>query len=91
MDSEQKAPSELKNTTYELFIAALSVLSIVNLVIYYLADDPQVEDVVFLIDGVLSLIFLSDFTYRLFTTDSNHEARPEVSTPCDLPNRLYDL
>jgi voltage-gated potassium channel len=61
---------ELKNTTYELFVAALSTLSIVNLALYYLVSDPIVFGVVRIIDGLLSLIFLGDFTYRLFTADS---------------------
>jgi hypothetical protein len=63
-------PSELKNTSYELFIGALSVLSIFNLVLFYLLPDPEISAVVLIMDGILSLIFLSDFLYRLFTTDS---------------------
>jgi voltage-gated potassium channel Kch len=65
-----KQSSELKNTTYELFIVALSMLSIVNIFIYYLASDPDVEGVVAHMDGVLSIIFLTDFIYRLSTADS---------------------
>ncbi len=63
-------PNELKNTSYELFIGALSVLSIVNLLLYYLLRDPEISAVVLIIDGFLSVIFLSDFLYRLFTADS---------------------
>ena len=63
-------PNELKNTSYELFIGALSVLSIFNLFLYYFLPDPDTSAVVLIIDGVLSLIFLADFTYRLFTADS---------------------
>lgn len=62
--------NELKDTTYELFIGALSVLSIINLVLYYLVNDPIVFGVVGIIDVLLSLIFLGDFLYRLFTADS---------------------
>jgi voltage-gated potassium channel Kch len=63
-------PNELKNTSYELFIGALSVLSIVNLLLYYLLRNPEISAVVLIIDGFLSVIFLSDFLYRLFTSDS---------------------
>lgn len=61
---------ELKDTTYELFIGALSVLSIINLLLYYLINDPVVSGVVAIIDGLLSLIFLADFLFRFFTADS---------------------
>lgn len=64
---------ELKNTSYELFIGALSVLSIVNLVLYYLVQDPDVSSVILIMDGLLSVIFLCDFTYRLFTAESKSE------------------
>lgn len=66
----ENKPSELKNTSYELFIGALSVLSIFNLILFYLLPDPEISAVVLIMDGVLSLIFLSDFLYRLFTSES---------------------
>jgi voltage-gated potassium channel Kch len=65
--------NELKNTTYELFISGLSVLSIVNLALYFLVPDPTVDVVVRIMDGILSLIFLGDFTYRFFTAHSKPE------------------
>ena len=63
-------PNELKNTSYELFIGALSVLSIINLALYYLIPDENISTVVLIMDGFLSAIFFADFLYRLFTTDS---------------------
>ena len=62
--------SELRNTPYELFIAALSMLSIINIFIYFLIADPNVGGVIALMDLILSLIFLGDFFYRLFTAES---------------------
>src|SRR6516164_8809893 len=62
--------SELKNTTYELFIGALSVLSLINLVLLILVRVPEVRQIVVYMDGIISVIFLADFTYRLFTADS---------------------
>lgn len=62
--------AELKNTGYEIFIALLSILSIANLVIGFVIDDPDLSKVLLVMNGVLSGIFLLDFTYRLLTTTS---------------------
>ena len=69
----QNPSGELKNTNYELFVGALSVLSIANLFLYYFVDDPNVAEVLFIMDGILSLIFLTDFLYRLFSARSKSE------------------
>ncbi len=70
------ARSNCENPGYEIFILALSVLSLVNLVLLVLPfwplDDQQL-DVIWMIDGVLSVVFLSDFTYRLLKADSKRE------------------
>ena len=62
--------NELKNTTYEVFIAALTILSIANLLLIYLIPNPVVEEVIYLMDGFFSVIFLGDFFYRLLTAES---------------------
>jgi len=61
---------ELKNTTYEIFIGLLSVLSIFNIFLARLLPNPDVVGVIYIMDGFLSLIFLADFSYRFFTTNS---------------------
>ena len=38
--------TELKNTGYEIFIGILSILSIVNIVMMYVADDPNLDTVI---------------------------------------------
>ncbi|MGC5172649.1 potassium channel family protein [Micromonospora sp. DT81.3] len=59
---------ELKNTSYEIFIGALSALAIVNLVLVFVfLADPDLQLVLAVIDGLLSLIFFGDFLYRLKT------------------------
>ena len=59
---------DLKGTTYELFILAISILSIVNLVLEVaIPDRTQAWWLIIYIDVALTLIFLADFTYRLFT------------------------
>lgn len=63
--------SELKNTAYEIFIAALSLLSIVNLVLLVVyAGDPAMQLVLAVMNGLFSVIFLGDFVYRLVTAPS---------------------
>jgi voltage-gated potassium channel len=62
---------ELKNTGYELFILLVSCLSIFNLVIIILPGiDPILKGVVHILDLFLSMIFIADFLYRLFTAES---------------------
>jgi voltage-gated potassium channel len=61
---------ELKNAGYEIFVGILSILSIVNLVLQILAEDPNLDTVLDIMNGLLSIIFLGDFTYRLFTAQS---------------------
>ena len=61
---------ELKNTGYEIFIGLLSVLSIVNLVLLLAINSASLHTVLYVMDAILSGIFLIDFTYRLFTADS---------------------
>jgi voltage-gated potassium channel len=66
----QSRASELKNSSYELFIGALSILSIANIILAPLTRDPNVADVLYIMDALLSLIFLGDFLFRLFTAES---------------------
>jgi voltage-gated potassium channel Kch len=65
-------PVALKNPTYELFILLLSVLSIVNfiLVLPFSPLPTYSVEVIFIIDGLLSVILLGDFTGRLVRADS---------------------
>ena len=66
-----KDMSELKNTGYELFILLVSILSIFNLVVFILPGiDPLIQEIIFIIDTVLTLIFIGDFLYRFFTAES---------------------
>lgn len=62
---------ELKPIGYELFIGALSVLSIINLVLIVVFSTNQaLSYVVGAINAVMTPIFLADFFYRFFTTES---------------------
>ena len=68
--TEPAQREELKNTGYEIFVGLLSILSIVNIVLLYVIDDPNLDTVLVVMNGILSVIFLADFTYRLFTAES---------------------
>ena len=80
--------SELKNTGYEIFIGILSILSIFNLVLLYAIEDDGLDTVLFVMNAILSAIFLIDFTYRLFTAESKthyffrSSAGPTCSPAC---------
>lgn len=63
-----KKSQELKNLGYELFIAGLSILSIFNLVLLYFAQDVDIQTVVYVVNAVMTPIFLADFAYRLHTS-----------------------
>jgi voltage-gated potassium channel Kch len=64
---------ELKDATYEVFIGALSILSIVNIFLLAAARDEVVEGVILIMDGILSLIFLADFAFRILTVESKSQ------------------
>jgi voltage-gated potassium channel len=61
---------ELKNTTYEIFIGALSILSILNLVFMVVLPGTPVGQVALTMDVFMTFIFLADFFFRLFTAES---------------------
>jgi voltage-gated potassium channel len=62
--------SSLKNPGYEIFIGALSILSILNLVLMYAFKDEALDYVLQIMNVPLTLIFLIDFLYRLKTAPS---------------------
>jgi len=67
--SKANNSGELKNTSYELFIGALSILSIINIALLYFGD-PELTNVILIMNGFFSFIFIADFLFRLFTSSS---------------------
>jgi voltage-gated potassium channel len=66
-----RKPKELKNTSYEIFIAILSLLSVVNLALTFVfQSDANTQNVLYFINALLSGIFIGDFTYRILTAPS---------------------
>jgi voltage-gated potassium channel len=65
-----KERHELKDIGYEIFVAAVSVLSILNLVLMYVVEDPSLDTVLLVMNSVLTVILFIDFVYRLATAPS---------------------
>lgn len=60
----------LKQTNYEIFIVILTFLSWLNFIFYLALDDPQMQQIVFLIERILTPIFLLDVFVRSRLADS---------------------
>src|SRR5215207_4141488 len=70
MDEARPDGNELKDTGYEIFVGILSILSIVNLVLLYAIEDANLDTVLAAMNVLISVIFLGDFAYRLFSAES---------------------
>jgi hypothetical protein len=55
---------------YEIFMAGLSILSIVNLGLALLMQDDALRQIVYVVNLLLTLIFMIDFAYRLVKAPS---------------------
>src|SRR5436309_12121232 len=58
------------NTNYEIFILAVSFLSIFNLLFELIPIDQDVKNLLYVFDILITPIFLIDFLYRLFSAPS---------------------
>jgi voltage-gated potassium channel len=65
-----KGSRELKSLGYEIFVAAVSILSIVNLLLLALSREQTIEYVLYAMNAILSVILFGDFCYRLATAPS---------------------
>jgi hypothetical protein len=65
--------SELKGAGYEIFVGVLSILSIVNLVLATVLSDDSLSTVLYAMNAALSVVFLVDFAYRLFSAESKSD------------------
>ena len=62
---------DLKSTSYEFFMLAMAILSIANLALLFIFPiHTQSWDLVLMIEGALTLVFVIDFVYRLKTAPS---------------------
>ncbi len=72
--TEQPAAKELKSTGYELFILLLSLVSVFNLVLDWINFIYPISEltlgVIRIINAIVTVFFLFDFSYRILTTSS---------------------
>jgi voltage-gated potassium channel len=61
---------ELKSLGYEIFIGVLSILSILNLILGIFIPDPDIAQVLNIMNWLFSIIFIIDFIYRILTAPS---------------------
>lgn len=65
---------ELKNLGYEVFIALLSILSIIDMVLVWLPGlGDASKQVVLIFQTAITIIFVADFFYRLMTAESKSQ------------------
>jgi voltage-gated potassium channel len=72
MDQTYEA-QQFKGPGYELFILTISVLAIANLLIIWFTPDSVMEEVVLIINFIISVFLLLDFFYRLFSSPSKKD------------------
>jgi voltage-gated potassium channel len=75
-DAEIDAAEEqagLRNPGYEIFIGALSVLSIVNLILGIIISDENLQLVLMIINIPITIMFFGDFLYRLKNAESKSQ------------------
>ena len=72
MDQTYEA-QQFKGPGYELFIVTISILAIVNLFIIWFTPDTVMEQVVLIINFIISVFLLLDFFYRLFSSPSKND------------------
>jgi hypothetical protein len=69
-EGEMKKEERKMNLGYEIFVGVLSILSIVNIFLGLLIPDPDLTGVINIMNGLFSIIFLGDFTFRILTAPS---------------------
>lgn len=76
MPKEQEANvrlemQDLKDPGYEIFIILISLLSVFNLIVVWIPGiDPDAVNVIQIVNFFLTILFLADFLYRLFSAGS---------------------
>lgn len=65
---------ELKSLGYEAFIALMSIMSIINMGLVYLPGLSEAsKEVIVIFQAAITVIFLGDFIFRLFTAESKKD------------------
>jgi voltage-gated potassium channel len=69
----RQALREEVGPSYELFIVAISVLSLFNILIFVGPFDPDTKEIAAIVDVVLSLILIADFFGRLYLAEDRRD------------------
>ena len=64
---------KLQNPSYEIFMGLLSILSIANLALQLFTDDPNLSQILSLMNFVLTTFFALDFIFRFITAPSKKD------------------
>lgn len=64
---------KLQNPSYEIFMGLLSILSIVNLFLLIFAQEPDLRQILDLVNFVLTAFFAMDFLFRFLTAPSKKD------------------
>jgi voltage-gated potassium channel len=68
---EATAKPELRHSNWEIFVLALSLVSLVNIVLFFVVPLHEDSDrVILVVDASLCFVFFADFLYRLRAADS---------------------
>jgi Ion transport protein len=70
MEGNMAEKKELKSLGYEIFIGVLSILSIFNIVLGFLIPDPDLTEILNIMNWLFSIIFIIDFIFRIITAPS---------------------
>lgn len=71
MDNQSK-PNEIKGVAYELFLSAITILSILNIFLYWFPSDEEMKEVILILEIILSIFFILDFLYRLISAENKY-------------------
>jgi hypothetical protein len=72
MENPEIDLNELKNVNYELFLAAITILSVINIFLILFAPTSSMRQVVWIVDLGFCIFFLADFLYRFLTATSKN-------------------
>ena len=61
------------NFSYEIFMAGLSILSIVNLALALLIQEESLDYVITIVNFLLTFVFMADFVFRIVKADNKRE------------------
>ena len=61
------------NFSYEIFMAGLSILSIVNLALALFVQEESLDYVIVIVNFLLTLVFMGDFVFRIIKADNKRD------------------